>query len=54
MRFSLSESDRATGVVIAALSRTPQGTWDMRAIGQFANGRTVKKLVKPAVQMLGL
>lgn len=54
VRFSLSESDRATGVVIAALSRTPQGTWDMRAIGQFANGRTVKKLVKPAAQMLGL
>lgn len=53
VRFSLTESQPATGVVMAALSRTTAGPWEMRGIGQFADGRTVKKLVKPAAQMLG-
>lgn len=53
VRFSLTESEKRTGVVMAVLSRTPQNTWEMRALGQFVDGRTVKKLVKPASQMLG-
>ncbi|MBB2894147.1 TerD family protein [Flexivirga oryzae] len=48
VRFDLSESQPATGVLMAAMRRTGPQTWQMRAIGEFHDGRTVKKLVKPA------
>lgn len=47
VRFDLSESQPATGVLMAAMRRTGPQTWQMRAIGDFHDGRTVKKLVKP-------
>lgn len=47
VRFDLSESQPATGVLMAAMRRTGPQTWQMRAIGEFHDGRTVKKLVKP-------
>jgi stress response protein SCP2 len=47
VRFDLSDSQPSTGVLMAMLRRT--GTvWEMRAIGEFHDGRTVKKLVDPA------
>ena len=52
--FALTGSHPATGVIMASLSRTPADTWEMRAIGQFASGRTVKKLVDPASRALNL
>ena len=33
---------------MAMLRRTPAGPWEMRAIGEFHDARTVKKLVDPA------
>src|SRR5579875_1124176 len=47
VRFDLSDSEAATGVLMAALRRIGPQTWQMRAIGEFHDGRTVKKLVKP-------
>jgi len=47
VRFDLSDSQPATGVLMAAMRRTGPQTWQMRAIGDFHDGRTVKKLVKP-------
>lgn len=50
VRFDLSDSQPATGVLMAAMRRTGPQTWQMRAIGDFHDGRTVKKLVKPATE----
>lgn len=50
VRFDLSDSQPATGVLMAAMRRTGPQTWQMRAIGDFHDGRTVKKLVKPGVE----
>ena len=47
VRFDLSDSEPATGVLMAAVRRTGPQTWQMRAIGEFHDGKTVKKLVKP-------
>jgi stress response protein SCP2 len=48
VRFDLSESQPKTGVLMAMLRRTGPATWEMRAIGEYHDGRTVKKLVDPA------
>lgn len=47
VRFDLSDSQPATGVLMAAMRRTGPQSWQMRAIGDFHDGKTVKKLVKP-------
>ncbi len=39
-----------TGVVMAMLRRTGPAIWEMRAIGEFHDGKTVKKLVEPAAR----
>lgn len=52
VRFDLTNSEARTGVLMASLTRTPAGTWEMRAIGTYHDGRTVKKLVDPAVAAL--
>jgi len=48
VRFDLSESQPKTGVLMAMLRRTGPASWEMRAIGEYHDGRTVKKLVDPA------
>jgi stress response protein SCP2 len=48
VRFDLSESQPNTAVLMAMLRRTGPATWEMRAIGEYHDGRTVKKLVDPA------
>lgn len=48
VRFNLSESERRSAVIMAMLQRQPDGTWEMRAVGEFHDARTVKKLGKPA------
>ena len=50
VRYNLSEAERATGVIIAALRRTAPSQWEMRAIGEFHDGRTVKDLLEPAAK----
>ncbi|HEX2902424.1 MAG TPA: TerD family protein [Jatrophihabitans sp.] len=51
VRFDLSESRPSTGVLMAVLSRSGAG-WQMRAIGEFHDGKTVKDMVRPAVGLL--
>lgn len=48
VRYNLSEAEPTTGVVMAVLRRTGGSNWEMRAIGEFADGRTVKDLLAPA------
>jgi stress response protein SCP2 len=50
VRFELSESEPASGVLMAMLRRTGPQVWEMRAIGEFHDGRTVKKLIEPAAR----
>jgi stress response protein SCP2 len=52
VRFDLTASEARTGVLMCALTRTASGTWEMRALGSFHDGRTVKKLVDPAAAAL--
>ena len=52
VRFDLTNSEARTGVLMAALTRTPAGTWEMRAIGTFHDGSTVRKLIGPAADAL--
>ena len=50
VRYDLSGAEPTTGVVMAMLRRTRGTTWEMRAIGEFADGRTVKDLIAPATK----
>lgn len=52
VRFDLTNSEARTGVLMCAVTRSPAGPWEMRAIGEFHDGRTVKKLVDPAAAAL--
>jgi stress response protein SCP2 len=51
VRYNLTESEPRTGVLMAALRRVGP-TWDMTALGEFADGRTVKKMIEPAAGTL--
>lgn len=51
VRFDLSESQRHTGVIMAAIYRTGP-TWSMRAVGSFHDARTVRAMVDPARMIL--
>ena len=50
VRYNLSEAQPTTGVVMAMLRRTAANHWEMRAIGEFADGRTVQDLRAPAAK----
>ncbi len=52
VRFDLTKSESYTGVLMCALTRTHAGPWEMRALGTFHKGRTVKALVAPAAAAL--
>lgn len=47
VRFELTESPRATGVLMCRLGRQGE-SWTMTALGQFHDGKTVKAMVAPA------
>jgi stress response protein SCP2 len=51
VRYDLSDAQPSTGVLMASLRRTPNRSWEMRAIGEFADGRTVRDLVGPATRI---
>jgi stress response protein SCP2 len=46
--FVFYNQQPSTAVLIAELRRTPTGSWTVRAIGEFHDCRTVKKLVPSA------
>jgi stress response protein SCP2 len=48
VRYNLSEAQPSSGVVMAMLRRGPAASWEMRAIGEFHDGRTVKNLIEAA------
>lgn len=50
-KFTLAEKGSHTGVVMAALSRV-NGHWEMKAIGEIANGRTVKDIASEAARFI--
>jgi stress response protein SCP2 len=50
VRYNLSDAQPATAVLMAMLRRTGPSQWEMRALGEFHDGRTVQDLIKPAAQ----
>jgi stress response protein SCP2 len=50
VRYNLSEAQPSTGVIMAVLRRTAPSRWEMRAIGEFSDGRTVENLIQPATR----
>jgi stress response protein SCP2 len=50
VRYNLSDAQPASAVIMAMLRRTPAGSWEMRAIGEFHDAKTVKKLLEPAAR----
>jgi stress response protein SCP2 len=48
VRYDLSDAQPASAVLMAMLRRTAGDAWEMRAIGEFHDAKTVKKLVEPA------
>lgn len=54
VRFELSDTHPNTAVLMSQLRRCGPGLWDMRAIGEFHDCRTVKKLVPFAARQAQL
>ena len=55
VRFDLSDSQPSTAVIMAELRRSEQpGVWRIRAIGEFHDFRTVKKLIPAAARQVKL
>jgi stress response protein SCP2 len=54
VRYNLSEAEPATAVLMAMLRRAADGSWEMRAIGEFHDARTGKGLVKAGAIHAGL
>ena len=48
VRYDLGDGEARTGVLMCVLRREPDGTWTMTALGEFHDGRNVKKMVDPA------
>lgn len=53
-RFDLSDTQPSTALLMAELRRDGQGGWHIRAIGEFHDHRTVKKLVPAAARQVKL
>ncbi len=53
VRFDLSDTQPSTAVIMAELRRSEQpGVWRIRAIGEFHDFRTVKKLIPAAARQV--
>lgn len=52
VRFDLSDSQPRTGVIMSVISREADGTWQMRAIGEFHDAKTARAMAGPAEQLL--
>jgi len=53
VRYDLGDTEARTGVLLCKLVREQDGTWSMTALGEFHDGRNVKKMVDPARATLG-
>ncbi|WP_369070496.1 TerD family protein [Kineococcus terrestris] len=51
VRYELSDTQDTTAVLMCAVVREGSA-WSMRALGEFRSGRTVRKLVDPARELL--
>ena len=52
VRFDLSDSQPRTGVIMSVISRETDGSWQMRAVGEFHDAKTARAMVGPAEQLL--
>jgi stress response protein SCP2 len=52
VRFDLTQGEPRTGVMMAKMIKQFSGEWEMTAMGEFVDSRTVKGMVKPAAQAL--
>jgi len=50
VRFDLTDTQPSTAVLMAIVRRTGPGMWGVRAIGEYHDCRTVRKLVGPAAR----
>ena len=48
VRYDLTDTQPSTAVLMSILKRSAPGTWSVRAIGEFHDCRTVRKLVHPS------
>ncbi len=51
VRYDLTESERRTGVIMSVLVRSGP-VWDMTAIGEFHDGKTVRAMYEPAERVV--
>ncbi len=54
LRYDLSDTQPSTAVLMAIVRRSGPGVWSIRAIGEFRDCCTVKKLVDPAARQVGI
>ncbi|WP_405740796.1 TerD family protein [Streptomyces sp. NBC_01525] len=47
VRFDLTSAEPRTGVLMAKLIRQYSGEWEMTALGEFVDARTVRGMIKP-------
>ncbi|OEV05635.1 TerD family protein, partial [Streptomyces nanshensis] len=52
VRFDLSNAEPRTGVLMCKLVRQLSGEWDMTALGEYVDSRTVRGMVKPGAAAL--
>jgi stress response protein SCP2 len=52
VRFDLSDSQPRTGVIMSVISREPNGSWQMRAVGEFHDAKTARAMTGPAEALL--
>ncbi|GAA3212317.1 TerD family protein [Actinocorallia longicatena] len=52
VRFDLTYAEPRTGVMLCKLVRQYTGEWEMTALGEFADAKSAKGMVKPAAALL--
>lgn len=52
VRFDLTQSEPRTGVMMAKFIKQFSGEWEMTAMGEYVDSRTVRGMVKPAGRAL--
>ncbi|MGK5627350.1 TerD family protein, partial [Streptomyces sp. URMC 123] len=52
VRFDLTQAEPRTAVFMCKLIRQYSGEWEMTAMGEYLNARTVREMVKPAGKAL--
>ncbi|MFC0596967.1 TerD family protein [Streptomyces palmae] len=52
VRFDLTHAEPRTGVLMAKMIRQFSGEWEMTALGEYVDSRTVRGMVKPGAKAL--